>query len=118
MMNEHQASHEIVMQAVRDSAAALLQSNPDLSKQLTEYADAEMKETEGMEMKENDVATVKLFKDSAQALQASNPGLADKLTMAADKKAMKQKLGGAETEKEEAGEEPEAMPETKGSSDY
>ena len=65
------------IKALRDSAAALQQSNPDLAKGLTELADKE--ENKMQELKEAHDAKVKLLNDSIAALQKTNPDLAKEL---------------------------------------
>ena len=78
------------VQTLRDSATALQQSNPDLSKGLTEYADKEEKEMQ--ELKEAHDAKAKLLNDSIAALQKTNPDLAKKLERMKEEKHKKGKM--------------------------
>ncbi len=82
------------IQNLKDAATALKTTNPNLSAQLSKYADKEVGEKEGMEEKEgeeNEAANVKLLQDSATALTTSNPALADALTKYAKKEAWEEK---------------------------
>jgi hypothetical protein len=91
-----QGDKEAKIKVLQDSAAALAQSNPDLSKGLTDLANEETNEkTEGKktpvakdspEWKAKHDARVKLFQDSAAALQAAHPDLASSLLKMAERK--------------------------------
>ena len=77
------------IKTLRDSAAALQTSNPDLAKGLNDLADkkAEMLK-KSQEWSDKHDAKIKLLKDSAAALQASNPALAQELQKISEKKHM------------------------------
>jgi len=91
---------ETLVKLLRDSAAALQGSNPELAADLTKTADEKTKQLEagdkeierkkwsdGKTKKEMDAireARIKLLRDSAAVLQAAHPELAAKLTTIAD----------------------------------
>ena len=83
------------IQTLKDAASALKASNPDLSDQLSRYADKEAGEKgeaeEKEEAEENTQGNTKLLNDSAAALQPSNPQLADALKKYADQEAQEGK---------------------------
>ena len=86
----------IQIKVLRDSAAALKSSNPDLAKGLNDLADKKADELQKwQEWKDKHDAKMKLLKDSATALQTSNPALAQELQKMGEKK---------HVEEEEAGE--------------
>ncbi|MDD5702277.1 MAG: hypothetical protein PHU23_09540 [Dehalococcoidales bacterium] len=107
---EHnKGNHEALIKTLRNSAAVLQSSQPDLAQGLTKYANDEASEIEGKEekgMKEDLVEgpLVKLLRDSATALQQSHPDLAAKLIESADMKEKKIKALTEKNEKEEPGE--------------
>ena len=80
----------IRVKALRDSAAALQQSSPDLAKGLTELADKEEKEIQ--EFKAAHDAKVKLLSDSIAALQKTKPDLAKELEKMKEEKHKKGKM--------------------------
>ena len=78
------------IKTLRDSAAALSASNPDLAKGLNDLADKKAEKLQkNQEWSDKRDAKKKLVKDSAAALQTSNPALAKGLNELADKKAEK-----------------------------
>ena len=81
--------HAAKIKALRDSAATLQQSNPDLAKGLTDLADKEEKQMQ--ELKEAHDAKVKLLNDSIAALQKTNPDLAKELEKMKEEKYKKGK---------------------------
>jgi len=107
---------------LQGSAAALQQSNPDLAKKLSEFANEEINESMGKqegskekiakdspEWKAKHEARVKIFKDASAALQQTHPDLAkslEEMTIAKHKTEM-QKASQEKNEKEEAGEKVE-----------
>ncbi len=116
----HKAREEAFVKLLRDSAASLQASRPELAVGLTTIANEEAKELqEGKEkmkpkkelegkaekeMKERHEGHLKLLRDSATALQASRPDLAADLTKTADRKARRmaeKKEGKEDTEKAE-----------------
>ena len=103
---------EAKVKALRDSAAALQQSNPDLAKGLTEFANEEAKETkeksEKSEVKkEAHESHSKLLKDAAVALDATRPDLAKELRMMSKGKKKAKDIITEKNEKEEVGEKTE-----------
>lgn len=107
--------HAAKVKLLQDSAAALAQSNPALSKGLTDYANAELKEKqekkegEGKaeeQMEATRAAHIKLLRDAAAALQATHPDLAADLTKMADKHEKKMK-DEEKKDSKEAGEKKE-----------
>ncbi len=99
------------IKVLNDATAALKQSNPDLSVDLTKYANEEAnemnekkeekKELEGKNeeaMEKEHKGHIKLLRDSATALQKSNPELAESLIKMADRSAerMEEKKEGKE----------------------
>ena len=82
--------HAAKVKALRDSAAALQQSSPDLAKGLTELADKEEKEIQ--EFKAAHDAKVKLLNDSIAALQKTKPDLAKELEKMKEEKHKKGKM--------------------------
>ena len=89
---------------LRDSAALLEQSHPDLAKGLSKLA-----VEEEQEMKQHREALVKLSRDSASALQESRPELAEGLTKFADRKTSQMKGKKEQNEKQEEKEEKESV---------
>lgn len=71
------------IQTLKDAALALKATHPDLSNQLSQYADKEAGEKGEAEEKEeageNERENTGLLNNSASALQQSNPQLADAL---------------------------------------
>jgi len=106
------ARHEARIKLLKDSAAALQQSNPVLAKGLLEMAEGQQKAKEAKESAEwkaKHEARVKLLKDSAAALQKSNPDLAkslEEMTVPKHKTEMQQMMQ-EKNEKEEMGEKAE-----------
>ncbi len=108
--------HQAKIKLLLDSAIALQQSHPELTKGLSDYANEEVKESqdhkEGMGAhKESEGAAekqvegrrqahIKLLRDSAAALQVSRPDLAADLTKAADHQVKHIKGEGQEDSKE------------------
>jgi len=75
-----QGSCQAKIKSLRDSAAILQKSNPDLVKGLTDLADQkEKKLNEIMDMKAKHEAKAKMLRDSAAVLQKTNPNLAKEL---------------------------------------
>ena len=75
------------IKTLRDSAAALQTSNPDLAKGLNDLADKKAEKLQkNQEWIDKHDAKVKLMKDSAAALQTSNPALAQELQKMSEKK--------------------------------
>ncbi len=78
---------------LKDSAATLQPSNPNLAANLIKFATEEENEKsekeEKNEMKGERGAYMKLLKDSAAALEQSHPDLAKELTKSADWRAKK-----------------------------
>ncbi len=92
---------------MKDSAAALQQSNPALAKGLSDWAADEEKEMqEWKEHKAKHETKTKLLTDSAAALEKTNPDLAKGLKEMAEKKhkSKKHEMMEEKNEKEEAGE--------------
>lgn len=100
-------NHEAKIKLLKDSAAALQKSNPDLAKGLNDIADKEAKEMQDWKVKHE--AKVKLLKDAATALQLSNPDLAKGLEEMSEGKPKRemQKTIQEKSEKEEVGEKVE-----------
>ena len=100
-------NHEAKGKLLKDAAAALQATHPDLAKGLSDCADAKVKEAQ--EWKTNHEAKIKLLTDSAAALQQSHPDLAKGLQeMAAAKhKTEIEKAIEEKNEKEEIGEKVE-----------
>ena len=74
---------EVDSKVLRDSAAALQTSNPQLAASLSKIASEEIndKESKGEEaLEEHDRQFVKVLQDAAAALQTSHPELAKRLT--------------------------------------
>ncbi|MDD5439686.1 MAG: hypothetical protein PHS37_05835 [Candidatus Omnitrophica bacterium] len=68
------------IKVLKDSAAAVQATNPDLAKGLNDLAaQKEKMMQEMMDMKAEKEAKTKLLRDSAAALQKTNPGLAEEL---------------------------------------
>lgn len=99
-----QAKREARMKLLQDSAAALQQSNPGLSKQLSDLVTEETSQPKGQmegkekiakdspEWKAKHDARMQLFKDASAALAQSRPDLAkglDELTVPKQKTEMK-----------------------------
>jgi hypothetical protein len=92
MVQEH---HAAKIKLLQDAAAALLATQPALSKELSDYAAMESKEaagggeeasaTPGSQMKENRATHVKMMKDAAAALETTRPDLAAELTKMVEK---------------------------------
>ena len=100
-------NHEAKVKLLKDSAAALQKSNPDLAKGLNDITDKEAKEIKDWKAKHE--AKVKLLKDAATALKQSNPDLAkglEEMSEAKPKQEMK-KMMQEKNEKEEVGEKVE-----------
>ena len=92
---------------MKDSSAALQQSNPTLANGLSDWAADEEKEMqECKEHKAKHEAKTKLLTDSAVALEKTNPDMAKGLKEIAEKKHKNKKHEKMEekNEKEEAGE--------------
>lgn len=73
---------------LKDSAAALSSSNPDLSNQLTKYASkeaGEKEETESEQAETSDKQDLKMLRDAASALKESHPDLSKGLRKYASK---------------------------------
>jgi len=107
---EGKENEEVKIKLMKDSAAVLQQSKPDLAKGLSEWAADEEKEAqEWKEKKAKHEAKTKLLTDSATALGKANPDLAKGLKEMAEKKHECKKSEMMEKdEKEEAGEEMES----------
>ena len=104
---EGKESEAAKIKLMRDSAAALQQSNSTLSKGLNDWAADEEKEMqEWKEHKAKHEAKKKLLTDSAAALEKTNPDLAKGLKEMAEKKhdSKKHEMMEEKNEKEEAGE--------------
>lgn len=109
------ARHEAKIKLLQDSSAALGQTNPELSKKLSDLANEEMNESMG-KMEKTDKssadwaakheARMKIITDASAALMQSRPDLAKSLEeMTVPKhKVMMQNMAGEKNEKEEAGE--------------
>ena len=83
------------IKTLRDSAAALQTSNPDLAKGLNDLADKKAEKLQkNQEWRDKHDAKKKLMKDSAAALQASNPALAQELQKICEEKQMKKETMG------------------------
>ncbi len=68
------------IKALKDSAAVLQKTNPDLANGLSDLAaEKEKKLAEMSDMQAKNEARKKLLRDSAAALQKTNPDLAEKL---------------------------------------
>ena len=92
---------------MKDSAAALQQSNSALAKGLSDWAANEEKEMqEWKELKAKHEAKIKLLTDSAVALEKTNPDLAKGLKEMVEKqqKGKKHEMMKEKNEKEEPGE--------------
>ena len=82
---EWKAKHEAKIKLLEDSAAALQQTNPGLTKRLNDLVNEETNESkeklakDSPEWKARHVARIQLFKDAAAALQQSHPDLAKSL---------------------------------------
>lgn len=75
---------------LKDSAAALQQTNPDLAKGLNDLAAQKEKKIQEMtDMKAKHETKTKMLRDSAAALQKTNPDLAKKLWDMSEYKSMK-----------------------------
>ncbi len=107
------------IKVLNDAAAALKESNPDLSADLTKYANEEAKEMGGKKgekkelegkkeeaMEKEHKGHIKLLRDSAAALEKSHPELAESLTQMADRstKRMEKKEGKEDTKEMEENE--------------
>jgi hypothetical protein len=95
---------------MKDSAAALQKTNPDLAKGLSDWAAGEEKEMqEWKEQKAKHEAKTKLLNDSALALEKTNPDLAKGLKEMAEKKqkGKVREMMEEKKEKEEPGEKVE-----------
>jgi len=104
---EGKENEEAKIKLMKDSAAALQQSEPALAKGLSDWASDEEKEMqEWKEQKVKHEAKAKLLTDSAAALEKTNPDLAKGLKEMAEKthKSKKHKIMEEKNEKEEAGE--------------
>lgn len=78
------------IKVLKDSAAVLQKTNPDLAKGLTNLAAQKEKQLqEMMAMKAKQEANRKLLRDSAAALQKTNPDLANDLWNMSEQKHMK-----------------------------
>ena len=83
------------IKTLRDSAAALQTSNPDLAKGLNDLADKKAEKLQkNQEWSDKHDAKKKLMKDSAAALQTSNPALAQELQKMSEKKHMEKEATG------------------------
>ena len=81
-LSARKAKHEARVKLLKDAAAVLQQSNPDLAKGLQEIAEGKQKSTEpkgSPAWQAEREARLKLLKDAAVALQQSNPALAKNL---------------------------------------
>ncbi len=82
------------IKALKDSAALLQGTNPDMAKSLTDLAtQKEMKLKEMTEKKAKEEANEKLLRDSAAALQKANPDLAKELWDMSEHKHMGKMMG-------------------------
>lgn len=85
------------IQTLKDAASTLKVSNPDLSDQLSKYANKETDEKgeaeENEETEGDGQGNIKLLNDAASALKQSNPQLADALKKYADKEAQEGREG-------------------------
>lgn len=89
-----QAKCEAKIKDLKDSAAALQQTNPDLAKGLNDLAAEKEKMMQEMkDMKAKHEAKAKMLRDSAAALQKTNPELAKKLWEMSEHKGMKKEWG-------------------------
>lgn len=116
------AKHEARIKLLQDSAAALQQTNPDLSKKLSDLANEgtnkskekmegskEKAAKDSAEWKAKHEARIKIYKDAAAALKQTHPDLAkslEEMTVAKHKTGM-QKANEEKNEKEEVGEKVE-----------
>ena len=83
------------IKTLKDSAAALQTSNPDLAKGLNDLADKKAEKIQKQqEWKDKHDANKKLMKDSAAALQTSNPALAQELQKVCEEKHIKKEAMG------------------------
>ena len=83
------------IKTLRDSAAALQASNPDLAKGLNDLADKKAEKIQKwQESKDKHDQKMKLLKDSAMVLQTSNPALAQELQKMGEEKHMKKEAMG------------------------
>lgn len=83
--SEHSESE---LKVLKDAAAALKVSNPNLSTELTRFADLEEKEFKAGKHNEviaDELTYIKVLKDSAAALKTSNATLSADLNKYADK---------------------------------
>jgi hypothetical protein len=117
---------EVKVKTLQDASAALAQSNPELAKGLSDFANEEAKETKNMtegakksegkessEWKAKHEARVKLLKDSADALAQSHPDLSKALKEMSERKHKDkmQQMKAEKNEKEEVGEKTESKSE-------
>lgn len=97
-----QEKYQAKIKALKDSAALLQQSNPDLANGLNELAGEKEKMMQEMnDMKAKHEAKAKLLRDSAAALQKTNPDLAKELWDMSEYKGMKKGWAGKKMERHE-----------------
>ncbi|MBF0217300.1 MAG: hypothetical protein HQL30_09950 [Candidatus Omnitrophica bacterium] len=88
------ATCETKIKNLKDSAAALQSSNPDLAKGLTDLAAKKTEMLQKMQETEKKYeAKTKLLRDSAAALQKTNPVLAEELWAMSEMKHMRMGMG-------------------------
>jgi len=104
---EDKENEAVKIKLMKDSAAALQQSNPVLAKGLSDWAADEEKEMQECKaLKAKHEAKAKLLTNSAAALEKTNPDLAKGLKEMAEKKhdSKKHEMMEEKNEKEEPGE--------------